>query len=328
MAQTAHILTMIDQPVAGLLPEGGASDLRAGLFRILLSVAAERAPDVARYLRTGATDPIPNGPEAIPYLQALNIWFQLQKIAEENATMRDRRRLEAEVGASAVPGSFSMVLDRISGNRPAAADIQDQMARVSIAPTITAHPTEAKRVTILENHRRIYRRLVDLENQRWTPREQARLVEEIRDEIDLLWLTGELRLERPSLDDEVAWGLQFFHDSLYEAVPQFFDRYEEALQAHCADASVDARPSIQFHSWIGGDRDGNPNVTSEVTARSLAAGRQAALASHIAAVRSVGHRLSVSARIAQIPAAALAAIRSIVPEEDPLAQRNPGELFR
>ncbi|MGB3148465.1 MAG: phosphoenolpyruvate carboxylase, partial [Paracoccaceae bacterium] len=121
---------------------------------------------------------------------------------------------------------------------------------------------------------------------------------------------------------------QFFHDSLYEAVPQFFDRYEEALQAHCADASVDARPSIQFHSWIGGDRDGNPNVTSEVTARSLAAGRQAALASHIAAVRSVGHRLSVSARIAQIPAAALAAIRSIVPEEDPLAQRNPGELFR
>ena len=113
MPRMAQSLAPFEAGLGALRPEDGAEDLRAGLFRLFLSVAAERAPDVARYLRTGASEPIPAGAAAVPYLQALNIWFQLQKIAEENSAMRNRRRTEAESGPSAVPGSFALVLDRL-----------------------------------------------------------------------------------------------------------------------------------------------------------------------------------------------------------------------
>jgi phosphoenolpyruvate carboxylase len=329
MAPAALQPTHFATGFGGMRPEDGAEDLRAALFRLLLSVVADRAPDVARYLRTGAADRIPAGSEAVPYLQALNIWFQLQKIAEENTAMRTRRRAEAEAGPSAVPGSFALVLDRLSGTKGGKAAIADALKRLAVAPTMTAHPTEAKRVTILEIHRRIYRRLVELETQRWTPRERTRLIAEIRNEIDLLWLTGELRLERPSLDDEIAWGLQFYRDSIFDAVPQLFEQFNEARELCLPDkAGTKLRPCIRFHSWIGGDRDGNPNVTVTVTENAVAAGRAAALDCHIEGVELAARRLSVSARIASVPAAEMAALDAVIAASPPLASRNPGEVFR
>ena len=317
-----------DGSLPGLGQDGLGDDLRAGLFRLFLAVAGERAPDVARWLRTGAEEPIPSGAEAVPYLQALNIWFQLQRIAEENGAMRLRRKTEAEAGLSAVPGSFAMVLDRMAAARNDRQQAEAALARLSISPTITAHPTEAKRVTILEIHRRIYLGLVELETQRWTPRERARLVDAIKDEIDLLWLTGELRLERPSLDDEIAWGLQFFRDSLFDVVPQLFEQLADAQGQHLPDMVTGVRPFVRFHSWIGGDRDGNPNVTAEVTARALASGRASALRAHLDAVRLAAQRLSVSVRIAQVPARAAAILQPLLAGQDRAVQRNPGEVFR
>ena len=317
-----------DGSLPGPGQDGLGDDLRAGLFRLFLAVAGERAPDVARWLRTGAEEPIPSGAEAVPHLQAMNIWFQLQRIAEENGAMRVRRKTEGEAGLSAVPGSFAMVLDRMAATRNDRQQAEAALARLSISPTITAHPTEAKRVTILEIHRRIYLGLVELETQRWTPRERARLVDAIKDEIDLLWLTGELRLERPSLDDEIAWGLQFFRDSLFDVVPQLFEQLADAQGQHLPDMLTGVRPFVRFHSWIGGDRDGNPNVTAEVTARALASGRASALRAHLDAVRLAAQRLSVSVRIAQVPARATAILQPLLAGQDRAMQRNPGEVFR
>ncbi len=329
MARAASVAPPFDVGFGGMRPDDGAEDLRAGLFRLLLSVVADRAPDVARYLRTGASEPIPTGSDAVPYLQALNIWFQLQKIAEENTAMRGRRRAEAEAGPSAVPGSFAMVLDRLAGTKGGKTALAATLSTLRVVPTMTAHPTEAKRVTILEIHRRIYRSLVELETQRWTPRERARLVEKIRNEIDLLWLTGELRLERPSLNDEIAWGLQFFRDSIFDAVPQLFEQFLEARALCVPELAGDTmRPCVRFHSWIGGDRDGNPNVTAAVTERAIAAGRQAALNCHLDAVRTAAQRLSVSARIAKVPARAMASLSAVMAGDDALMARNPGEVFR
>lgn len=308
--------------------DDGPEDLRAALFHLLLEVVGQRAPQVARWLRTGTADAIPSGAEAIPYLQALNIWFHLQRIAEENSAMRARRRTEAESGPSAVPASLAMVMDRLAGSRLAARDVEAALTGLAICPTITAHPTEAKRVTILEIHRRIYRQLVDLETQRWTPRERARLIERLGGEIDLLWLTGELRLERPSLDDEIAWGLQFFRDAIFDAVPRLCEAFSEARRQFLPGPGDGAAPCIAFHSWIGGDRDGNPNVTCDVTARALAAGRAAAIACHLAGVQAAAQHLSVSDRIARVPPAAAAALLGIVGDDGGQLRRNPGEVFR
>src|SRR5690606_2416559 len=99
---------------------------------------------------------------------------------------------------------------------------------------------------------------------------------DIENEIDLLWLTGELRLKRPSPIDEIDWGLQFFRDGLFDAVPNLNRQFSDAVEGRFGHAG-NFKPCLQFHSWIGGDRDGNPNVTIETTRAALARNRAAIL---------------------------------------------------
>src|SRR2546429_4961441 len=143
------------------------------------------------------------------------------------------------------------------------------VANLRVRPVITAHPTEAKRVSVLEKHRRICRRLVAPEAPRWTPRERGTLVENLRTEIELLWLTGELRLEKPTVEQELAWGLYFVHENLFEVVPELVDKLERALRQAYPTERWQVAPFFQFGSWIGGDRDGNPFVPNHVTRPAL-----------------------------------------------------------
>ena len=124
-----------------------------------------------------------------------------------------------------------------------AAEIRALLERLRVRPVITAHPTEAKRVTVLEKHRRIYRRLVDLESPRWTPRERQALIDGLRNEIELLWLTGELRLQKPTVPQEVFWGLHFFNETLFEAVPDLLDKLERVLAQYYPDERLGRRRS-------------------------------------------------------------------------------------
>ncbi len=192
-------------------------------------------------------------------LRAQGIWFQLLSIAEQNAAMRRRRQTESERGAGAGPGHLRPGLRRrraaMAFPRPRCTSL---LGRLRIRPVLTAHPTEAKRVTVLERHRRIYRRLVDLESPRWTPRERGALIDQLRNEIELLWLTGELRLERPTVPQEVYWGLHFFNETLFEAVPELLEKLDRVLQQAWPGEPFESPPFFQFGSWIGGDRDGNP----------------------------------------------------------------------
>ena len=103
---------------------------------------------------------------------------------------------------------------------------------IDVQPTITAHPTEAKRVTVLEIHRRIYLKLYELESPRWTPRERDNLLAALKNEIDLLWLTGEIRIEKPTVESEIAWGLHFFRETLFDRMATLCDLLEAALQRH------------------------------------------------------------------------------------------------
>jgi len=300
--------------------------LRADLRRLWAAVIQRRAPEVLdTALSPGA--PLPSGEAAVPLMQAVNIWFQLTRIIDENAAMRARRMTEASQGPQAVEGSFAAAL---SGLDPAMTpeEFTALSARLSVGPTLTAHPTEAKRVTVLEIHRRIYRLLVSLETQRWTPRERDDILADIESEIDLLWMTGELRIERPRLADEIEWGLQFFRDALYDAVPQLFDRFATAT-ADRFGAGLAITPCVRFHSWIGGDRDGNPNVTTATTRDALDRSRRAILTRYLDAVTTAAARISITTRIMPLPAATLARIQSILgPHASDLATRNPGEIFR
>ncbi len=306
---------------ARVLPEPAAPDgtsFHEQVLALWRRVLARRAPQVLERLEGDASAPLPAGREAIPFLQALNIRFQLERIVAENAAIRHRRATETEGGPAAVAQSFAALVSTTGEGRR----IADLARHTIVAPALTAHPTETKRVTVLEIHRRIYRGLVMLETERWTRRERARIEAEIESDIDLLWMTGELRLDRPTPDDEIAWGLHFFRDILFDATCQVFDGFTDAL-----GDSADATPGLRFHSWIGGDRDGNPGVTAEVTRRALAAGRATVTDRYDTMLTEAVERLSINERIVPLPAAEARALAALA-EAEGTAGRNPNERFR
>ncbi len=264
-------------------------------------------------------------------LQAYGIWFQLLAIAEENAAIRRRRGTEREGGPDAVPGTFSHCIAELAAAGVTAEQIAAVLSKARVAPGLTAHPTEAKRVTVLEIHRRIYRLLFELEAPRWTPDERAALLDGLRMEIDLLWLTGELRLERPTVGQEIAWGLHFFEETIFARVPELYDRLDAALWRHYPEASFELPAFLPFGSWIGGDRDGNPFVTAAATRGALEANRRAALDRWRREIDRLIKRLSVAAHGIVVPQSfrrSLALKLAATGAADAIAARNPGEIFR
>jgi phosphoenolpyruvate carboxylase len=303
------------------------------LHGLLVEVVGARQPEIVPVLRGEAPVPQQDPLLLLRALQALGIWFQLQSIAEQNAGMRRRRLLETERGLEHVEGTFAHVLAGCVREGVPAERLASLLDRLRVRPVITAHPTEAKRVTVLEIHRRIYLLLVQMESSRWTARERAAFVDDLRTEIDLLWLTGELRLERPTVAQEVAWGLHFFNEALYERVPELLERMDAELDRLRAGsgAALEAPPFFQFGSWIGGDRDGNPFVTTEVTRHALFANRVSSLRRHRDRLRTLARRLSIAQHAVEVPASFRAALDGALDasgDEERIAARNPGEVFR
>jgi phosphoenolpyruvate carboxylase len=301
------------------------------LTGLLLDLVRTRQPDLEPVLR-GERPPSGLGPEVLARaLQVQGIWFTLLGIAEQNAAMRRRRQIEVERGYEQLRGTFGQVLTAAAAAGVPAAEVRAALETARIRPVITAHPTEAKRVTVLEKHRRIYRRLVDLESPRWTPRERHALVEGLRTEIELLWLTGELRLAKPTVPQEVYWGLHFFNETLFESVPDLLEKVERAL-AHAYPGERFAVPSFfQFGSWVGGDRDGNPFVTNAVTRSTLLENRLTGLRRYHRRLGDLVRALSITERA--VPASerfrqALERELAAVDDAEQIAARNPGELIR
>jgi phosphoenolpyruvate carboxylase len=301
------------------------------LFERLLEVVRFRQPEIEPVLvQDRPLDQLPP-PLLLRALQAYGIWFQLLTIAEENATIRRRRQIERDGGPDALPGTFSHVIARAAANGVEADTVQELLDRALIQPVVTAHPTEAKRVTVLEIHRRIYRLLVELESPRWTPRERDDLDIRLRNEIDLLWLTGELRLDKPTVEQEVAWGLHFFDETIFGRIPELLDKLDAALARHYPEAGFRLPAFFRFGSWIGGDRDGNPAVTDAVTRSAARASRLAALRRYRQELDSLQRTLSVAAHGVAVPPAFLERLRAELEASGDgaaIEMRNPGEVFR
>lgn len=301
------------------------------LYGHLLSVVRARSPGVRNILDEDVGIHGLDRAGLIDALQVIGIWLQLLNIADENAAMRVRRTLESSAGPDAVRGLFSNVLCDIASLDTEPEKLSQALDRLDVSPTLTAHPTEAKRVTVLEIHRRIYRKLVELEVQRWTPRERERLNRELRNEIDLLWLTGELRLERPTVEQEISWGLQFFREPLFEVVAQLYEEFGEAIRRHYPEDPPKVRPFLGFSSWIGGDRDGNPNVDCDTTRMALEANRRTAISRYRERLVDLIRTLSISSNAIEVPddfRECLAAILAVSGDGDAIVSRSPAEIFR
>jgi phosphoenolpyruvate carboxylase len=153
--------------------------------------------------------------------------------------------------------------------------LRDLLDRLLLRPVLTAHPTEARRRTILVAQRRLYRLLDRFDDPRLTRRQDRDLRRRLREEITILWQTSQGRRERPTPLDEVRAAMVFFDETLFRVTPQLYRALDTALleRGRSEDRSgarePAARPFLRWGSWIGGDRDGHPGVTADVTRATL-----------------------------------------------------------
>lgn len=306
-------------------------DERSLLLRLLLQVASAREPEIAAVLSGRRSLVSLAAEQRIPALQASGVWFQLLTIADELLAMRARRELEQGAGVDEVPGSFASVIAQMAANGHSAEKVQATLDELCVGPTMTAHPTEAKRVTVLEIHRRIYRKLTELDQPRWAPRERDLLVADLESEIELLWMTGELRLERPTVEREIAWGLHFFREVIFEATPQLYGKLQDAIERHYPGEPVRIPSFMRYASWIGGDRDGNPNVTAAVTAHAMAEYRNTAMGWYLTQMQRLVTVLSASSNVIDLPASFRPVLQTALDKSGQaheIAARNSDEPLR
>ena len=292
------------------------------------------AGDVADALPWG--DPAPSGDVDAPRLtKALSIASRLAVLAEENAAAQYRRRLQSEHGLDAVSGLWGRVLSDLVAAGHDVDSIAAGLQHVHVEPVLTAHPTEAKRATVLEQHRTLYLLLVALENQMWTPEEQAAIRREIKAALERLWRTGEIYLERPSIADELRNVVHYLAGVFPEVAPRLDARLRSAWADQGFDPSLlelTTMPRVTFGTWVGGDRDGHPFVTAEVTDQTLRELHAQAMGLIDEALQELAVRLSLSDRVDEVPhdlTAWIDATASAMGESGMLAvARNPEESWR
>ena len=216
-------------------------------------------------------DYLPNG-DVTKISQLYSLVFQLVNIVETNGAVQERRQLEDE-DLSQVNGLWAANLRQLRENNFSENDIIDTLRTVSVEPVLTAHPTEAKRATVLEQHRELYLLLVQLENSMFSKMEKKNLRENIKRSLYGLWKTGEIYLQKPDISSELRNVMHYLVNVFPEVIPIIDRRLEQAFEAvgYCADAVRErhAYPRVTFGDWVGGDRDGHPLVTAEVTRDTL-----------------------------------------------------------
>ncbi len=205
--------------------------------------------------------------QAILLTRAFAFYFELINLAETNHRKRRRLALQLSGEAGRQRGSLAGTLSEMRRVGISAEEALDWLRRVLVVPVFTAHPTEAARRTVMFKRRRIGEFLAALDRIPVPEQEMARLEQLVLAEITGLWQTDEVRSRRPSVYDEIKMGLDYYDVSIFETLPSLYREISEALRAaYGLEIEALALPQVLcFGSWIGGDRDGNPFVTPQVT---------------------------------------------------------------
>lgn len=227
-------------------------------------------------------------------VRAFTSYFGLTNLSEESERVRRIRAREAEMAPAPRRGSVLEAIGILAERGLDADGFQRLIDGAAIELVFTAHPTEARRRTILEKQARIFRTLRELDDRNLLPREVERMRGRLASTIAELWSSNEVRAVQPTVLDELQAGLIHFRTSLFDVVPAIYRDIEEACAETWPEQPVRVPPFLTFGSWIGGDRDGNPNVTPEVTVLALQAMRDAALGAIDQRMGEVAGRISVS----------------------------------
>ncbi len=275
-----RVLVIVERLLAGFvrLHEKDDPELREQLIGLISAVEPSILNDVVR---------------------AFTLYFSLVNTAEEAYEYR-RRQDRINDGGPLWIGSFDHTVRAFHDSGVGADQFRSLLEHIVYTPVFTAHPTEAKRRTIMETLRRVFLLSQELHQRKLSLENQQSLHRKLEAQIQILWKTDEVREQKPQVLDEVGQGLFFFRESLFEAVPRVYRKLEDAVQRIYGSQSVFPIPSlIRFGSWIGGDRDGNPYVKPETTELAVRMHHELILEEYISRVSGLSQELSHSASMVQ-----------------------------
>ena len=276
---------------------------------------------------------------------AFGLYFALVNLAEAHARVRALRRRERAARDGVLNDSIAEAIGQLRRLGRTDADLLEAIGRLAISPVLTAHPTEARRRTVLVALRRCAALLERLDDPRLTPSRDRDVRRRLREEITLLWRTSDLRLVAPTPLDEVRTGMAFFDATLFMLAPRVYRVLDEVLDATPARAYGPAadsgrsgtrpplvRPFLHWGSWIGGDRDGHPGVTAEITEKTLRIQADHVLHGYEAVATRLMQTIAAATpadRVSRPLASRLARDAEDLPETDrQLRRRFPDEPYR
>ena len=290
--------------------------------------------DVARVLDGNQAQDMRARPETIS--KAFSLYFQLITIAEENAAAQLRRSLETEHGLTRISGLWGKTLHNLKDSGITEDVIARRLPDIAIEPVLTAHPTQSKRSTIIDQLRIIYLLMVKRENQVWTRHERQQIAADIKAAMQRLWFTGQVFLQKPTIEDEFKNVLHYLSRVFPEVIPIVDRRLREAW-AETGFRPETLRhwtqlPKIRFGNWVGGDRDGHPFVTAEVTRDTLLELRQHALSLLDRELNGLARNISISHFEAHVPPKLAVRIQELAESAGDAGvealQRNQNEPWR
>jgi phosphoenolpyruvate carboxylase len=248
-----------------------------------------------------------SGDQTVTVIRAFSYFSHLANIAEDRHHVR--RRLAHEHRGEVQDGSLALALERLHAADFRAADIAAALRQAWISPVLTAHPTEVQRKSILDAERAIAE-LVATRDALATPRELEDNEALMRARVTQLWQTRMIRTTKLTVSDEIENALSYYPATFLREIPRLYADLEHALKGH------EIAPFLRMGHWIGGDRDGNPNVTAQTMRRALARQGEVALRHYLTEVHTLGTELSMSQSLAPV-SEAMRALAERSPDHNP-----------
>lgn len=302
-----------------------AFDLEEEVRAAAKGLRANPSPDAARALRDrlGTLDL----PALRGLIRAFSVFFDLINLAEQQARVRALKHRAAKPDSPRSENAES-ALRSIAERGVPVEEVADHLGRALVVPVFTAHPSEARRRTVLEKLAAVANLLDKLEYGQPTPTERESLTEAIAEEVEALWLTDAVRSARPSVLDEVRQVLGLVETRLLDVVPKVYRKLEAALARVYPEGTTRVPAFLQFGSWIGGDRDGHPNVTHAVTADAVRLQQETILKHYLHRIEALGSKLSHSAPFVEAGPALQESLAADAEKLPGVSQGKGGEPFR
>ncbi len=236
---------------------------------------------------------------AIALVRAFTHFALLANVAEDIHRER-RRNIHVQAGEPPQDSSLAATYRKLDAANLDSTTVAEALTGALVSPVMTAHPTETRRRTVFDTQHRVTELMrLRLHGQTETP--DGRDIErELRRHVLTLWQTALIRSRRLEVRDEIEMGLQYYHAAFFEVVPRVNAEVRAALQARWPDAQLLEEPFLRLGSWIGGDRDGNPNVTADVLRLATGSAAFTALEHYFAELHALERELSMSARLVKI----------------------------